>query len=127
MNNPLTLLQILYGDHGGKGGWTLIIGKGHDPAEIDALSGPVLIAGDCAIHEVADRLIARLGKKNVFLSHKCNSLAETAAGMFYLMKVDPMEFAPINPLKALRCLTLSKLHGSTALVPSPFSNRFKTV
>ncbi|MBQ6076257.1 MAG: DUF362 domain-containing protein [Lachnospiraceae bacterium] len=127
MNNPLTLLQILYGDHGGKGGWTLIIGKGHDPAEIDALPGPVLIAGDCAIREVADRLIARLGRKNVFLSHKCNSLAETAAGMFYLMKVDPMEFAPINPLKALRCLALSKLHGSTALVPSPFSNKIKTV
>ena len=127
MNNPLTLLQILYGDHKGKGGWTLIIGRGHDPAEIDALEGQVLIAGDCAIDEVADRLIARLGRKNVFLSHKCNSLAETAAGMFYLMKVDPMEFAPINPLKALWCLTQAKLHGSTALVPSPFSNRFKTV
>ena len=127
MNNPLTLLQILYGDHKGTGGWTLVIGKGHDPAEIDAVEGPVLIAGDCAIAEVGDRLAARLGKKNVFLSHKCNSLAETAAAMFYLMKVDPMEFAPINPLKALWCLTQSKLHGSTALVPSPFSNRIKTV
>lgn len=127
MNNPLTLLQILYGDHRGRGGWTLVIGKGHDPAEIDALKGKVLIAGDCAIAEVGDRLIARLGKKNVFLSRKCNSLAETAAAMFYLMKVDPMEFAPINPLKALRCLILAKLHGSTALVPSPFSNRIKTV
>lgn len=127
MNNPLTLLQILYGDHNGKGGWTLIMGKGHDPAEIDALTGKVLIAGDCAIREVGDKLIKRLGKKNVFLSHKCNSLAETAAAMFYLMKVNPMEFAPINPLKALGCLLLSKLHGSTALVPSPFSNRIKTV
>lgn len=127
MNNPLTLLQILYGDHNGKGGWTLIMGKGHDPEEIDALQGQVLIAGDCAINEVSQRLISRLGRKNVFLSHKCNSLAETAAGMFYLMKVDPMEFAPINPVKALKCLVLSKLHGSTALVPSPFSNRIKTV
>ena len=126
-NNPLTLLQILYGDHHGKGGWTLVIGKGFDPKEIDAIEGKVLIAGDCAIREVSQRLIKRLGKKNVFLSHKCNTLSETAAAMFYLMKVNPMEFAPIPPLKALRCLALSKLHGSTALVPSPFSNKIKTV
>ena len=126
-NNPLTLLQILYNDHHGKGGWTMVMGKGHDPAEIDAIEGKVLIVGDCAIHEVSERLIARLGKKNVYLSHKCNSLAESAAAMFHLMKVDPMVFVPINPVKALWCLTLSKLHGSKALVPSPFSNRFKTV
>ena len=126
-NNPLTLLQILYGDHNGKGGWTMVMGKGHDQAEIDAIKGKVLIVGDCAINEVGEKLIKRLGKKNVFLSRKCNSLADTAAAMFYLMKVNPMEFAPIGPLKALKCLTLSKLHGSNALVPSPFSNQIKTV
>lgn len=126
-NNPLTLLQILYNDHNGKGGWTMVMGLGHDPAEIDAIEGKVLIVGDCAIREVGDRLIGRLGKKNVYLSHKCNSLADSAAAMFHLMKVNPMVFVPINPLKALWCLTLSKLHGSTALVPSTFSHIFKTV
>lgn len=126
-NNPLTLLQILYNDHHGKGGWTMVMGKGHDAKEIDAITGQVLIVGDCAIKEVSDRLIARLGKKNVFISPKCNSLASSAAAMFYLMQVNPMVFVPINPLKALSCLTLSKLHGSTALVPSPFSDKFKTV
>ncbi len=126
-NNPLTLLQILYNDHQGKGGWTMVMGKGHDPAEIDAIEGKVLIVGDCAIHEVSERLIARLGKKNIYLSPKCNSLASSAAAMFHLMKVNPMVFVPINPVKALKCLTLSKLHGSTALVPSTFSHIFKTV
>ncbi len=126
-NNPLTLLQILYNDHHGKGGWTMVMGKGHDEKTIDSIQGKVLIVGDCAINEVGDRLIKRLGKKNVFLSHKCNSLADSAAAMFYLMKVNPMEFVPINPLKALSCLVLSKLHGSTALVPNPFSNIIKTV
>ncbi|MDD3831777.1 MAG: DUF362 domain-containing protein [Clostridia bacterium] len=126
-NNPLTLLQVLYNDHNGKGGWTMVMGKGHDSAEIDSIEGQVLIVGDCAINEVGQRLIDRLGKKNVFLSHKCNSLASTAAAMFNLMKVNPMVFVPINPIKALYCLILSKLHGSTALVPSPFSNIFKTV
>lgn len=126
-NNPLTLLQILYNDHGGKGGWTMVMGKGHDEKEIDAIEGKALIVGDCAIKEVGDRLSSRLGKKNVFISPKCNSLASTAAAMFNLMQVNPMVFVPINPLKALGCLALSKLHGSTALVPSPFSNKFKTV
>ena len=126
-NNPLTLLQILYNDHGGKGGWTMVMGKGHDPAEIDAIEGKVLIVGDCAIREVSERLIARLGRKNVYLSPKCNSLASTAAAMFHLMHVNPMVFVPIPMPKALWCLSLSKLHGSTALVPSPFSNHFKTV
>ena len=126
-NNPLTLLQILYNDHGGKGGWTMVMGLGHDPAEIDAIEGKVLIVGDCAINEVGDRLIQRLGKKNVYLSHKCNSLADSAAAMFHLMQVDPLVFVPIPLPKALWCLALSKLHGSTALVPNPFSNKFKTV
>ena len=126
-NNPLTLLQILYNDHHGKGGWTMVMGKGHDFSKIDAIEGRVLVVGDCAIQEVGDRLLHRLGKKNVYFSPKCNSLAASAAAMFHLMKVDPMVFVPINPVKALGCLVLSKLHGSTALVPSPFSNRFKTV
>lgn len=126
-NNPLTLLQILYLDHGGKGGWTMVMGEGHDEKEIDAIEGKVLIVGDCAIREVGDRLIKRLGRKNVYLSRKCNSLADSAAAMFHLMHVNPMEFAPINPIKATTCLLLSRLHGSSALVPSVFSNLFKTV
>ena len=126
-NNPLTLLQILYNDHGGKGGWTMVMGLGHDLEEIDSIQGKVLIVGDCAINEVGDRLVERLGKKNVYFSHKCNSLADSAAAMFHLMKVNPMVFVPINPVKALKCLTLARLHGSTALVPSTFSHIFKTV
>ena len=126
-NNPLTLLQILYLDHGGKGGWTMVMGEGHDPAEIDAIEGKVLIVGDCAINEVGERLTKRLGKRNVYLSRKCNSLADSAAAMFHLMHVNPMEFAPISPLKATACLLLSKLHGSSALVPSVFSHVIKTV
>ncbi|MBQ6785292.1 MAG: hypothetical protein IJO82_05765, partial [Clostridia bacterium] len=126
-NNPLTLLQIMYKDHGGTGGWTLIMGKGFDPDEIDAIEGQVLICGDCAIDEVGDRLIQRLGKKNVFLSHTCNRLADTFAGMAYLMHVNPLEFAPINPLKSVKCLALLKLHGSKALVPSTLSHVIKKV
>lgn len=126
-NNPLTLLQIMYNDHGGKGGWTMVIGKGHDPKEIDAITGQVLVVGHCAIEEVGDRLVKRLGKKNVFFSGECNDLAASAAAMFYLMKVNPLVFVPVPTLTSVRCLVQAKLHGTTANVPSILSNRIKTV
>lgn len=126
-NNPLTLLQVMYNDHGGKGGWTMVMGKGHNKEEIAAISGKVLVVGDCAIAEVGDDLVARLGKKNVYFSRKCNSLASSVAAMFHLMHVNPMGFAPINPLKTLKCIALAKLHGSTAMFPNPLSNIIKTV
>jgi uncharacterized protein (DUF362 family) len=126
-NNPLTLLQVMYNDFGGKGGWTMVIGKGHDTAEIDAIEGKVLVVGHCAIEEVGDRLVERLGKKNVFFSGECNDLAASAAAMFYLMKVNPLVFVPVPTFTSLRCLALAKLHGTTANVPSILSNRIKTV
>lgn len=127
VNNPLTLLQILYNDHGGKGGWTMVMGKGFDPDEIDAITGDVLVVGHCAIDEVGDRLVKRLGKRHVYFSGKCNELAKSAAAMFKLMKVDPMEFAPVPLMTSVKCLVLAKLHGSKALVPSLASKYFKTV
>ena len=127
VNNPMTLLQILYNDHHGKGGWTMVMGKGFDMNEIDSITGKVLVVGHCAIDEVGDYLVKKLGKKNVFFSGKCNELAKSAAAMFYLMKVSPLEFAPINPFVSVKCVLLAKLHGTKALVPSLVSNHFKTV
>ena len=80
-----------------------------------------------AIEEVGDYLVKKLGKKNVFFSGKCNELAKSAAAMFYLMKVSPLEFAPVSPLISVKCIILAKLHGTKALVPSLISNYFKTV
>lgn len=127
VNNPMTLLQILYNDHHGKGGWTMVMGKGFDKEEIDSITGKVLVVGHCAIEEVGDYLVKKLGKKNVFFSGKCNELAKSAAAMFYLMKVSPFEFAPINPFISVKCIVLAKLRGTKALVPSLLSNHIKTV
>ena len=126
-NNPLTLLQVLYRDHQGSGGWDLVMGEGHDTAVIDSLKGPVLIAGHCAIEEVSERLIKRLGRQNVYLSGYCNDLTASAAAMFKLMKVNPLEFVDLPPLQATWLLILAKLHGSKANVPSLMSKFIKTV
>jgi len=121
-NNPLTLLQVLGFDHGGKGGWTLVMGKGHDPAEIAAIEGKVLVAGRCAIAEVGDALVQRLGKRNVYFSGHCNDLCASINAMCHLMLVSPMALAPLPLLTSLRLMAQAKLHGSKANVSYPFAD-----
>jgi len=126
-NNPLTLLQCLAYDFNGKGGWTLVMGKGHDPAVIDAIKGRVLIAGHCAIEETGERLTARLGKKNVYFTGYCNDLCATTNAMCHLMNVDPLLMAPLPFFKSVKLLLLSKLKGSKAMVPYLFAHKKKVV
>ena len=127
VNNPMTLLQVLYSDHQGKTGWTLVMGKGFDPKEIAAIRGKVLIAGYCAIEEVAEQLIQKLGRRNVYLSGECNDLCATAEAMFHIMKVNPIQFVPRNRLQAVVALLLAKWNGSTSRVPGVFSHVVKSV
>lgn len=126
-NNPLSLLQVMVYDHGGTGGWDMVMGKGHDLKEIDLIKGPVLIVGDCAISEVGERLINRLGKKNVYQSHYCNDLTATASAMFRLAKVSPLSFVFLPATQAARLLFLTRIHGSKANVPAPWAKIIKVV
>ncbi|GAB4326798.1 MAG: hypothetical protein Kow0069_33510 [Promethearchaeota archaeon] len=123
-NNPLTLAQVLYLDFGANGRVDLVYGKGHDPAVIDALEGPVLVAGHCAVEEVGERLRRRLGKKRVVFSGargECNDLASTAFACFKFMGVNPLDVIPLSAGRALRTIVAAKLHRSKARVPSVLS------
>lgn len=126
-NNPLTVMQCLAYDFQGKGGWTLVMGKGHDPTVIDAIEGRVMVAGHCAISETGDRLILRLGRKNVYYSGYCNDLCATINAMCHLMQVNPLLMAPFPFLKSIRLLLQAKLRGSQANVPFFFAHKFKVV
>jgi uncharacterized protein (DUF362 family) len=117
--NTMALLQVLYLDFEGKGGFTIVMGKGFDPDEIDAIEGRVLVAGTCAADEVSERLIARLGKRNVFVTTECNDLASTTIGLGKLMKVSPLKMVPMNPVRSAALLIEAKLHLSRARVPFP--------
>lgn len=116
-NNPRAALQVFWLDNGGHGRFDLVYGKGFDLAEIDALAGPVLVAGKCAIEEVGDRLRARLGKKNVYFSATCNNLAQTAHALTKLLHIKTLDLVPLSTWKALGVLLKAKLHGSQANVP----------
>jgi uncharacterized protein (DUF362 family) len=126
-NNPLTLLQILAYDYGGKGGFTIVMGKGHEPAVIESIKGRVLVVGKCAIHEVGDKLINRLGKKNVYFSGYCNDLCATTNALCHLMKVNPLVMAPMPFLKSIKLLLQAKLNGTQARIPFFFAHKFKVV
>lgn len=115
--NTMALMQVLYLDFGGKGGFTIVMGKGHDPEEIDSIQGRVFISGACAYDETASRLMKRLGKKNVFYTRECNDLAGTTGALNKLMKVSPLRMVPINPVKSVSLLLKAKLNRTTARIP----------
>ena len=127
LDNPLTLLQALTYDYGGRGGWTMVMGKGHDRAEIDAITGKVLIIGQCAFKELGDDLIRRLGKKNVYYSGHCNDLCATLNALCHLMKVNPSVFAHKSLLKSAQLLLQARFHGTKAIVPHPLAAMIKVV
>jgi uncharacterized protein (DUF362 family) len=126
-NNPLTVIQCMAYDYQGKGGWTLVMGKGHDPALIDAIKGRTLVAGHCAIEETGSRLVARLGRKNVYFTGFCNDLCATTNALCHLMKVNPLLMAPLPFLKSVKLLILAKLKGSQANIPFIFAHKVKVV
>ena len=117
--NVRMVLQMLYYDYGGKGGFTIVMGKGFDQRELELITGKVLIAGDCAIEETNDFLVMQLGKNNVFTSPTCNRLAATTSALCKLMGIGVLDLVP-SKLIAIKSLLQGKLHGSKALVPDLF-------
>ena len=126
-NNPLTLLQIFAYDHGGRGGWTMIMGKGHDPKEIASLTGKVLVVGQCAIGELGSSLSKGLGRRNVYFSNHCNDLGASICAMAHLMKVSPLKLVPHPPLASAKILLIAKLRGTNTKVPNLLANIVKVV
>jgi hypothetical protein len=126
VNNSLNNLQLLSLDHHGKGGWTLVLGTGFDEEAIAQIPGPVLVVGPCAVKEAGQKLIARLGKGKVYMSHECNDLTALVESMCHLMKISPLKLAPpINPIKGLILLLRSKLNGSSGRMTNPAANFIK--
>jgi len=115
--NTETVVEVLHRDHGGKGDFTILMGKGIDPDAVARVTGRAHIAGGCAIQEYGPALERRLGKKNVTMSPGCNNLALTIYGLCRHMKVHPLKLVPVNPLVSLALLVRAKLASSRAVIP----------
>lgn len=118
--NTETVLEVMYRDHKGRGGFTILMGKGADADDVAAIKGRVHIAGGCAIQDWGLELQERLGKKNVTMSDGCNNLAMTIYGLCKQMKVNQLKLVPINPLNALLAMGIARFKGTRAKITPLF-------
>jgi len=118
--NTETCMEVFHSDFDGRGGFTVLMGKGIDPGEVARITGPVHIAGSCAIQDYGMEIQQRAGKNLVTMSHGCNNLAETIHGLTKQMKVSTLALAGVNPLSSLGSLIQAKLHGTKANIPPVF-------
>lgn len=118
--NTEAVLEVFCQDYAGKGGFTIVMGKGIDRSALAGVTGPVHIAGDCAMAECYQELEDKLGKRKVTASPGCNNLAKTIDGLGKMMKIPPLRFVPINPLKSLSLLIKAHLHGTKANITDVF-------
>jgi len=122
-SNPLVILQTLAYDYPDKfkGGWFLIMGKGHDKDLIDNLKAEGytkgLVAGYCAIDEVGNKLREVFGKRKVFFSGDCNNLAETIKAEIKLVGMSVFDLVPISNEDLMNLIDKAQKNGSTALTP----------
>ncbi|MBY9011133.1 MAG: DUF362 domain-containing protein [Candidatus Lokiarchaeota archaeon] len=122
-NNPLATLQTFAYDHKEKfkGGWFLVMGKGHDENIVELLKekgfSKGLVAGYCAIDEVGEKLRNEFGKRKVFFSGDCNNLAETVKAILKLSGMTVFDLVSLSSEKLMSLIDTAKEHGSTALVP----------
>jgi uncharacterized protein (DUF362 family) len=116
--NTETVVEMLYRDHGGKGDFTILMGKGIDKQTVNKITGRVHIAGSCAIQDYGVALQTRLGKKNVTMSPGCNNLALTVYGLCRQMRVNQISLSGVGPIQSAASLIMAKLNGTQAnIVP----------
>ncbi|MFX0047760.1 MAG: DUF362 domain-containing protein [Candidatus Hermodarchaeota archaeon] len=122
-NNPLATLQSFAYDYPEKfkGGWFLVMGKGHDKDIIEILKEKGytkgLVAGYCAINEVGEKLRNEFGKRKVFFSGDCNNLAETVKAILKLSGMTVFDLVSLSTEELMSLIDLAKEQGSTALIP----------
>lgn len=116
--NTESVTEMIYRDHLGKGGFTILMGKGIEKKAVEAITGRAHIAGSCAIQDYGVFLQERLGRRNVTMSPGCNDLALTVHGLCKQMGIHPIQLSQVNPLHSAALLVTAKLKGSRAnIVP----------
>jgi hypothetical protein len=114
--NTETVVEMLYRDHDGKGGFTILMGKGIDKAAADQIKGRVHIAGSCAIQDYGVALKTRLGKRNVTMSPGCNNLALTTYGLCKHMRIHPVQLSNVDLAHTTALFVTAKIKGSQASI-----------
>jgi uncharacterized protein (DUF362 family) len=115
--NSGCILEMLYNDYDGRGGWSLVYGKGLDRAALENLPGDILVVGPCAMSEAADFLRQRYPDRKVYTVNAHNDLMLNATYQARLSGVTLLEMVPLNPIISVLLLLQARLHRLTARVP----------
>jgi uncharacterized protein (DUF362 family) len=115
--NSECIQEMLYNDHAGAGGWTLVCGSGFEAADFDDLPGDLLVVGPCACDEAADALRQRYPDRNLYLVPEHNDLMANTRYQAKLMGVVPVNMVPLNPVISALTLLQARLRGLKARVP----------
>jgi uncharacterized protein (DUF362 family) len=115
--NSECIQEMLYNDYRGKGGWTLVCGRGFEETDLASLPGDILIVGPCACQEVGDKLAQRYPDRRIYQVPEHNDLMTNTRYQARLMGVMPVRMVPGNPLGAVLTLLRARLHRLTARVP----------
>jgi uncharacterized protein (DUF362 family) len=115
--NTECVLEILTNDYAGRGGFSIVFGKGLEESDLDDLPGDILVVGPCAIGERGAELRRRYPNRRIIEVNAHNDLRGITAGLTTLMKVRPVNMVPLNPLRSLWLFGQAKLHGLNSRVP----------
>ena len=116
-SNVMACLQVFGLDFNGRGGFSVLMGKGWELSRLEKLQKRVLVVGTCASEEVGDRLRATRRPGEVAFSYGCNNLTETVTHLLKWMKVSPLKMVPVSPFQSFRLLTQAKWKGCRARIP----------
>jgi uncharacterized protein (DUF362 family) len=115
--NSGCILEMLYNDYDGRGGWSLVYGKGLARAALENLPGDILVVGPCAISEAVGFLRQRYPDRKVYTVNAHNDLMLNTTYQARLSGVTPIRMSPLHPISSAWLLLQAKLHRLTARVP----------
>jgi len=115
--NTECALEIIGNIHPAQGAFTIVFGKGFEDADLEGLSGDILVVGNCAVTERGADLRRRYPNRRIIEVDAHNDIRGISAGVATMMKVRPMNMVPLHPLRSGWLFLQAKLHGLNSRVP----------
>jgi uncharacterized protein (DUF362 family) len=114
--NTRMVLQMLYIDFGGRGGFTIVMGSGWEKEDLEGAGDRVLVVGDCAVSEAYPVLKRRVRGKGLRAVRGCNNLRGIIGGLASFMGVQPSRMVPLPFWQTATLLASALWHRTTARV-----------
>jgi len=118
-NTEITI-DMMCREHGGKGGWNFVCGKGIDKNELENLTGDFLVVGPCAANEVGRYLKQKYPKQRVYIVREHNDIATMSGKVVRLTKTSYLGILPIPFTAATWLFFKAVRNGLLARICNPY-------